>query len=157
MWARSFGATLLVAACAAPAGDELAVSVRITGALTRQGTYAHAADARHLCRSYQPSGPLPTFWEVSFNDDRSPPEDSFTLRFPVMPNMRAAPPFAVIRLTAGGRVWRFQRAPDEEPRPEVQPADDLLTGRFRIRDLRPDDGGEDRIEVEGSWICPPPR
>lgn len=145
--------TLLVVACTAPPENELAISVRITGALTRQGTYAHATDARHFCRAYQPSGPLPTFWEVSFNDDRSPPEDSFVLRFPVMPNMRSAPPFAVIRLTAGGRVWRFQRRAEEEPRPEVRPADDLLTGRFRIRDLRPDDGGEERIDVEGGWTC----
>ncbi|WP_426956290.1 hypothetical protein [Muricoccus radiodurans] len=145
---------LLPGACA-EAPPDMVIEVRITGAVTRSGTYAHPHDPQHECTTVRiiplPDTPprfLPTIMHVRFNPNGLPPASRFRLQFPV--ERDAGWPFSAdVSLTAGGRVW--ESGPGSVA--EIPPPTDLSEGRFLLRDLRPADGGEERITVEGRWRC----
>jgi len=146
----------LLAGCAAPEPG-IAIVVGITGALTRDGTYAHAADDRHGCRELRvygapgDGGPLHlTVWEIRFAPDAVPPEASFLLSFDRAGRERQM----AVAMTAGGRIWQAVGSMAGF-RAELRPSEDLLTGRFRLDGLAPMDGGPERISVIGAWRCPP--
>lgn len=92
------------------------------------------------------SGPLPFLLDISF------------IPGPAGTNRTDFVLHAFVR--AGGRAWvgtwsgqpaeasAFgQFVPDETGRP----------GRFLLRGLAPEEGGAERIDIEGSWTCPNPR
>lgn len=146
---------LLLAGCAAPQ-DRLEVDVEITGAITRRGTYAHAADDRHGCRELRVYGmpgeggpPHGTIWEIRFAPAAMPPEPGFLLTFDYGMREREM----LVRMTAGGRLWHaVGTLPDF--RADIRPAEDFRSGRFTLHGLRPFEGGPERIAVSGRWRCP---
>lgn len=152
------------AGCAATASRELVVNVRITGGLERSGTYAHPAGLGFSCGWLhtlpemvpgQPVQAVPALWEVNFDPGARPPANSFRLSAPERrrEDQSRALGDPWLRLTAGGRVWATD--PDRGAVAAwAEASPDGLTGRFRAADLRPDDGGPERIAVEGDWRCP---
>lgn len=151
---------LLLGACATP-GDQLIVTLRVTGAIERSGTYAHAADSAHGCDSLAtdrapgsvPMMSVPVLREIVFNRWGEPPEVRFVLAYPLGHRPGGAS-FVWASLTAGGRLWE---APGDAVA-ELQPEDEEhMAGRFVLRGLRPAGGGDERIDVEGRWRCPAPR
>lgn len=140
----------------------LTVEVRVTGAVTRSGTYTHPAEVGYGCWPLRvwvlptPGGPAvhsPARWEVSFASGNVPPAASFHLSFP-MEGEGSTPPVreADIRMTAGGRLWQGQG----DLQAEIHPGPGHRTGRFILRNLHVDGGGAERIDVVGTWRCPSP-
>ena len=149
---------LLVAGCAPATQDRITVTVSVTGAIERRGTYGHAADQAHGCGELRvygapgSAGPphLPTQWDIRLDATARPPAASFQLIYEKDAPSRGP---AFLRLTAGGRLWEGgSQVPGYAS--EIRPGPGHATGSFTARGLRPAEGGEERIAVTGSWTCP---
>jgi len=142
---------------------QLTVDVRITGAITRDGTYTHAPGDDHGClalrfwfvpRAGAPAEHSPARWQINFAPNSAPPDASFRLEFP-MEGPGSTPPVreATVRMTAAGRLWEGGTGMDGVSA-EIHPGPDHRSGRFALRGLRVSGGGTERIDVAGSWRCP---
>lgn len=163
---RALPLALVALLLAGAAPDEaLSVTVQVSGAVTRSGSYTHAADVGYGCwalrvwvlsRPGAPAEHSPAQWEISFAAGSEPPAASFHLSFP-MEGDGSKPPVraASVRMTAAGRLWEGGAGVDGMTA-EIHPDPGHRSGRFLLRGLRVAGGGAERIDVAGTWRCPPP-
>ncbi len=163
---RRWTAYALLLACAAgpPANaaspGELWMTVRVTGAVERSGTYLHAEDNQHRCWPPVEVPPAPgpgghfdnLPYRIGFNFAAGPPEFSLWLELPGLDSTPGRHDAALFKLavTADGHRW-VGESPAQAGR--VQTEAGGARGSFRVEGLHAADV-PGSLSVSGEWTCP---
>ncbi|WP_198372675.1 hypothetical protein [Roseomonas rosulenta] len=149
-----------LAGCAAAPERAILVEAGVTGALRDTIRESRRPDAANSCGWLHVSGfgtggaPIHfMLWEIVVAPAGG--QDGFRLSFPMEQAEGGPRPARAARVQAraGGRAWEGSAVQDDFTA-EVTPGRGFATGRFVLRGLRPEDGGEGRIDLVGRWSCP---